>query len=233
MDSVLVEYASLTASRTLFATITSLPELYFRFRTFIVLVQTKKVISMNYGSSTSSWKPRRWVRLELSVSMRDIYINSNLNAVTKFTTSSRSSEFNDILWWNISQMITKTVPISTRILISNAMKQGILLWIWWKVNGNWDNNKIRISQWRENHCRTNTSVRRKKYIRKSISVRITVWNPSRNVNHLNKAIWDRAEFIRSISSTRIGKPVLMMDVKVSKDKHICWWVDWENLIYVR
>ena len=46
MDSfVLVAYASL-------ATITSLSELYFRFRRFILLVQTKKVISMNYGSST-------------------------------------------------------------------------------------------------------------------------------------------------------------------------------------
>ena len=37
-----------------FATIASLSELYFRFRRFILLVQTKKVISMNYGSSTSS-----------------------------------------------------------------------------------------------------------------------------------------------------------------------------------
>ena len=36
-----------------FATITNLPELYFRFRRFILFVQTKKVISMNYGSSTS------------------------------------------------------------------------------------------------------------------------------------------------------------------------------------
>ena len=34
-------------------TITSLSELYFRFRRFIRLVQTKKVISMNYGSSRS------------------------------------------------------------------------------------------------------------------------------------------------------------------------------------
>ena len=41
------------------------------------------------------------------------------------------------------------------------------------------------------------------------------------------------EFTRSISSTRIGKPVLMMDVKVSKDKHICRWVNQENLNYVR
>ena len=37
-----------------FAAITSLSELYFRIRRFILLVQTKKVISMNYGSSTSS-----------------------------------------------------------------------------------------------------------------------------------------------------------------------------------
>ena len=36
-----------------FVTITSLSELYFRFRGFILLVQTKKVVSMNYGSTTS------------------------------------------------------------------------------------------------------------------------------------------------------------------------------------
>ena len=87
-----------------FSTITSLSELYFRFRTFILLVQTKKVISMNYGSSTSSWKTWRWVRLDLIITVRDI--NSNLNPLTKFTSSSRSIQFKDILPWNISQMIT-------------------------------------------------------------------------------------------------------------------------------
>ena len=94
--------------------------------------------------------------------IRDIYISSNLNPFTKFSSSSRSTKFKDILPWNISQMITKTISISTGIVISYVMKWGILLWIWWKVNGNWDNNMIRISQWRESHCRTNTSVRRKK-----------------------------------------------------------------------
>ena len=52
-------------------------------------------------------------------------------------------------------------------------------------------------------------------------MRITVWDPSRKVNHLSKIICDRkiiTEFTRSISSTKIGKPVLMIDVKVSKDK---------------
>ena len=36
-----------------FAMITSLSKLYFRFRRFTLLVQAKKVISMNYGRSTS------------------------------------------------------------------------------------------------------------------------------------------------------------------------------------
>ena len=62
----------------------------------------------------------------------------------------------------------------------------------------------------------------------------SVWDPSRKVNHLSKVIWDTkiiTEFTRLISSTRIGKPVLMMDVKVSKEKN-SRWVDQENLIYV-
>ena len=94
--------------------ITCLSELYFRFRRFILLVQTKKVISINYGSSTSSWKPWRWLRLDLILTMSNIYINSNLNPLIKFTSSSRRIEFKDILPWKISEMITKTIPISTR-----------------------------------------------------------------------------------------------------------------------
>ena len=130
-------------------------------------------------------------------------------------------------------MITNTIPINTRIVISNAMKWGILLWIRWKVNGNWDKNLIKISQWRESLSGTNDSIRRKKELQKSQTVRITVWELSRKVDHLNKVTGDRkilTEFTRSISSTRIGWPVLMMDIKVSKDKHISRWVDRENII---
>ena len=162
---------------------------------------------MNYGSCRSSWKPWRWIWLDLILTMKDIYINSNLNPLTKFTSSSRSSELKDILPWHISQMIMKIVPISTRTVIRYAMKRGILLWIWWKVNGNWDNNMIRIFQWRESHCRTNSRVGRKKEIEKSRTVRITFWVPNGKVNHLSKVVWDRkiiTEFTRSISSTRIG-----------------------------
>ena len=68
--------------------------------------------------------------------IRDIYIISNLNILTKFTSSSRGSEFKDILPWNISQIITKTISISMGIVISYAMEQGILFSVYWKVNGN-------------------------------------------------------------------------------------------------
>ena len=58
------------------------------------------------------------MRLDLIFSVWYIYINSNLNPLTKFTSSSRSTEFKDILPWNIPQMIIKTAPMSMRIVIS-------------------------------------------------------------------------------------------------------------------
>ena len=73
------------------------------------------------------------------LTMRDIYINSNLNPLLKLTSSSSSTELKDILSWNISQMITKIIPISMGIATSYGMKQGILLWIWWE------------SQWKLKH----------------------------------------------------------------------------------
>ena len=105
---------------------TSLSGPYSTFIRFIQLAQTKKVISMNYDSCSSSWKPWRRMRLDLILPMRDIYINSNLKQCTKFTSSSRSTEFKNILPWSISQMLKKTIPISTRIVMSYAMKQDIL-----------------------------------------------------------------------------------------------------------
>ena len=189
---------------------------------------------MNYGSSTSSRKLWTWVRLDLIFLMRDICINSNPNPLKKFTRSSKSTEFKDILPWNISPMIMKTIPISTRILISYAMKRGILFWINSKINGNWD-NMVRISKWRESHCRTNTSTRRIKEIQKCWTERITAWDTSRKVNHLSKVIWDKKynRVHQIYQYSRIGKPVLMMDIKVCNGKHICRWVIRENLIYIR
>ena len=159
MDSCFSSRCKFGSFKNPFATITSLPKLYFRFRRFILLEEMKKVISMNYGNTTSCWKPRAWARFDLIVTMREIYIKINLNPLTNFNCSSRSIHFKDIFPWNISQIITKTTSICTRIVINYAMKQGILFWVYWKVNENWDKYMIKISQWRERHCRTNTGFR--------------------------------------------------------------------------
>ena len=134
IDSCFISICTFCSFKNPFTKITSLSELYFRTRRFILLVQMKKVISMNCGSYTSGWKPWGWVRIELIFSVRDIYINSNLHPLRKLTSSSRSTKFKGIFPWNISQMITNSMPSTTRIAIKYAMKQGILLWIWWKVN---------------------------------------------------------------------------------------------------
>ena len=51
MDSYFISICKFGSFRKPFATINSLSELYFRFRRFILLVQTKKVISVNYGGA--------------------------------------------------------------------------------------------------------------------------------------------------------------------------------------
>ena len=58
--------------------------------------------------------------------IRDTYIGSNLNPLTKFTSRSRSTELKDILPWSISQIITKAIPIGTGIFTSYIMKQASL-----------------------------------------------------------------------------------------------------------
>ena len=113
-----ISICKLGSFKNTFGTISSLSELHFRFRVFILPVQMKKAISMSYGCSTSSWKPWRWLRLELIFVMRDIYINSSLDWLTEFTSSSRSTKFKDIHPWSISQMILKTVPMRTKIVLS-------------------------------------------------------------------------------------------------------------------
>ena len=120
------------------------------------------MISMSYGTSKSSRKSWRWMKLDQIFTMRDIIHQFQPWQPIKFSTSSRGTEFKDILPWNISQMITKTVTINTRIVIGCAMKRDIPFWVWRKINGNWENNTIRVSQWRESHCRASASIRRKK-----------------------------------------------------------------------
>ena len=74
--------------------------------------------------------------VDLIYIMRVIYINSNLNILTEFTGSSRNTEFEDFLPWNLSQTITKIFRISIRIVISYLMEWGIPFSVRWKVSGN-------------------------------------------------------------------------------------------------
>ena len=131
MDSfVLKAYACLAASRTLLQWLLACVNFTLGSEDLFCWYKKKEVISINYGSSTRCWKPWKWVRFDPSLAMRDIYINSNLNPLTKFPISTRSTEFKDILLWNISQMIKKTISISTRIVISHTMQWGILFWVY-------------------------------------------------------------------------------------------------------
>ena len=59
MNPTAISIYNFDSLREPFATNTSLSELYFKFRRFIMLVQTIKVISLSFGSSTSSSKPWR------------------------------------------------------------------------------------------------------------------------------------------------------------------------------
>ena len=66
------------------------------------------------------------MRLDLILMIRDTYVDSNLNILTKFTSRSRSTELKDILPWSISQIIAKAIPIGTGIVISYIMKHASL-----------------------------------------------------------------------------------------------------------
>ena len=61
------------------------------------------------------------------------------NPLTKFTSSNGSTGYKDILPWNISQMITKDPPNQHENSHKLCGETGNPLWIWWKVNGNWNN----------------------------------------------------------------------------------------------
>ena len=80
MDSfVLLAYVSLAASRTLLQQLLACLNFTLESEDLCFWYEQKKIISINYGCSTSSWKPWRWVRFDMILFMRDIYISSNLN----------------------------------------------------------------------------------------------------------------------------------------------------------
>ena len=66
-----------------------------------------------------------------SKNVDDTFLNTDL--LEKFSSNSRRTALKDILSWNISQMMTRTILISTRIVVSWVMKRGTPLSVSRKV----------------------------------------------------------------------------------------------------
>ena len=111
MDSfVLVAYASLAASRTLLQRLLACLNFtleaedlsfWYKRKKWFLWAMAAAQAAENHGDEWGLTWYLRW----------GIYINSNLNPLTKITSSSRSTKFKDILLQNMSQMITKTIPL--------------------------------------------------------------------------------------------------------------------------
>ena len=106
-----------------FAMLTSLSELNFTFRRFTLLVKMKEVKTMTAAQATENHGDDWGLTWYLQWGI-----------------------YTSIPTWNHSQ---NSLAAAEALTLSYAMKQGTLFWFFWKVNGNWDNNMIRISQWKE------------------------------------------------------------------------------------
>ena len=126
MDSfVLLAYISLAASRTHLQRLLACLEFTLESQDFSLWYKQKKWLLWTMAAAQAAenhgdeWV-LTWYFLWGIYTSTPIWTHSQ-----KLNSSSRSSRFKDILPGNISQMITKTIPISTRIVISYAMKWGI------------------------------------------------------------------------------------------------------------
>ena len=152
----------------------------------ILLVKNKRLISSRYCSSATSWKSWRSMKFELIYTMRDKYINSKMDLFTKFSCNSRSTKFKDILPWNISQMISNTVPISIRIIKSCMVQRSIPICVCWKLINTETTIWPEFINW-ESYCTTNTRISRNKQIQKCRTVRFT----APHIQERKLAIWVR------------------------------------------
>ena len=84
-------------------------------------------------------------------------------------------------------------------------------------------------------CCATTRIGRKRIIQKNKTIKTTVRDTRKKVNHLSKVVLEQkiiANFTTLMSFIRIDLTVLMMDFKVSKDKLIRG-VDQSNEIYIK
>ena len=143
------------------------------------------------------------MRLHLIYSMRNIYKNSNLERLTQFSSSCRSTEFKNIIPWTISKMIMKNIPVHTRIVIKCEMRRSNPFWV-----GSWKSIEIEPTR-SEFHNEGKSTVEQilesEETNQISRAVRVTVSDSSRKLNHLTKLVRERKIMVdstKSIGSTR-------------------------------
>ena len=82
----------------------------------------------------------------------------------------------------------------------------------WKLRQQHDQN----FQWRERHCRTNTSARRQKQIQNSRTVKVPVRDWSSKVNHLSRSFkknYNTVHQVYQFDKSRLASH--LMDIKVT------------------
>lgn len=103
-----------------------LPNLGIRFTRFALAVKTNKMVFTIKGSSTSRWELLRPKRLDFTLSLSDIYNNSNVNPLAVLR-SNKSIQIKDIFPWNISEKHHKNHLNQPENNQSCVLKTSILL----------------------------------------------------------------------------------------------------------
>ena len=114
-----------------FAIITDLSEFHVRCRKSVLLIHTKKVVSMSYCNKTIYWKPWRWMTW---YSRWGIY--SPILTWTHLQNSAAATEAPSLKISSHVTSVKKSIPIHTRTVTTWAMKRVIPFWVWNKVSWN-------------------------------------------------------------------------------------------------
>ena len=159
MDSVLVEYASFAASRTLLQQLQACLNFTLESKDLLCWYIWKKWFLSSILAAQAAENHRDKCGLTWYL-WWGIY-----TSIPTWTHSQISLAAAEAL---SSHMTMKNIPISTTIVRSHTMEWHILFGVYGKVNGKWDNNMIKISQWRESQ-QILASEERKKFKRAGLS----------------------------------------------------------------
>ena len=143
---VLLAYASLTVSRTLFQRLLASLNFTLDLDLFCCYIRKKWFLWTMAAAQAAESDGDEW-GLTWYLGLR-IYIYISTPTWTHSQNLLAAAEAQDILLSNDHEYHPNQYENSHKI--------------WLKVNGNWNNIMIRISKWRESHCRINASIRRKK-----------------------------------------------------------------------